>query len=197
MRSVLLLLLMILAASSPSQSVYKCMQGGTTVFSQKPCADDPAKMETVDTSRSLRTGTGGSIAELGEMAAISDLRLKCSQHIGAVATRYRNQYGTIAAQISGLERTIARANNNLAGATMESGLRQQIAGLVTERGTLRAAESAESTAERERCRQDEQAANERHSQAQGARDASREAEAEAIRRNAETEAAAQARAKSD
>lgn len=167
----LLSLLLVLAPTAVTgQSVYKCVDDrGTTVFSQRPCADDPEKVETVDTSRALKTGTGGAVAEQGEFAQMNQLRRRCDDRLTSVQDRYSREYGRIEREIANLEARSTTANNNLAGATYESGLRGQIAGLMSERGTLKAAESQELLSVREQCRADEQAEEKRQAKAQAAR----------------------------
>jgi hypothetical protein len=173
MRAVafLLLLTFVLAPTAVmGQSVYKCIDDrGTTVYSQRPCADDPANVEKVDTSRSLKTGTGGAVAEQSEFAQMNQLRRLCDDRLRSVQERYSRDYGRIAREISSLEARIDNANNNLAGATWESGLRSQIAGLMAERGTLKAAEAQELLSVREQCRLDEKEEEKRQSEAQEAR----------------------------
>ncbi len=191
-----LFVLLLCAAGANAQTVYKCVDArGTTEFSRTPCADDPAKMEAVDTSGSKRTGTGGSVSELNEYAQMNELRRRCDARIQGIASAYSGQHGRVNAQIADLERQIARAKNNLAGATWESGMRQQIAGLVTERGSLRAAEASETTVAREQCRQDIQAEEQRQAEAGAARRQVAEQAAEQAAANAATEAAAKADAK--
>jgi hypothetical protein len=164
------MLLGLASAEVIGQSVYKCVDDrGTTVFSQRPCAEDPAKVETVDTSRALKTGTGGAVAEQSEFAQMNQLRRRCDDRVTAVANRYGGEYGRISREIASLEARSARTYNNLAGATLESGLRSQIAGLTAERGTLKAAEAQELSSVREQCRVDEQAEEDRQREAQDAR----------------------------
>ena len=67
------------------------------------------------------------------------------------------QRASIARQIAALEASIERTNNNLAGATAESGLRQQIGSLSVERGSLAAAEASEMQSARQQCRDEEKA----------------------------------------
>lgn len=56
---------------------YKCVNAdGSVTYSQDPCSSDPKKVQTVDTSRALRTGSGGSQAEIADSVADSDCRAK-------------------------------------------------------------------------------------------------------------------------
>lgn len=142
----------LLSGHAMAQTVYKCKdESGTVVYSQRPCASDPAQVQTVDTSGALKTGSGGSVAEQSEFAEANEVERRCEGRLNAVAGRYAASRNRIGAQILSLERQAARANNNLAGATYDSGIRQQIAGLVTERGALASAEAAEMQSARERC----------------------------------------------
>ncbi len=136
------------------QSVFKCQgENGVTVFSQRPCADDPAKVEQVDTSRSLKTGSGGSVESQSEFAQLNSVRRNCDNRIASINSRYNAQRGRIGGEIARLEAEASRANNNLAGATWEAGLRQQIAGLMAERGALASAEAQELAAVRAECQE--------------------------------------------
>lgn len=56
---------------------YKCVNAdGSVTYSQDPCSSDPKKVQTVDTSRALRTGSGGSQAEIADSVADSDCRAR-------------------------------------------------------------------------------------------------------------------------
>jgi hypothetical protein len=55
--------------------VYKCMNAdGSVVFADTPCAKDPKKMQTLDTSAALRTGSGGHQGEIAAGVNDSDCR---------------------------------------------------------------------------------------------------------------------------
>lgn len=161
----------LLSAPACAQTVYKCKDdSGVVVFSQRPCAADPAKVETVDTSSALKTGTGGSVAEQSEFAEANEVRRRCENRLNAIAGRYAANRDRISRQISALEWQAGRARNNLAGATYNSGIRQQIAGLATERGALASAEAAEMEAARGRCDAEQQALEKQHDEARRDRD---------------------------
>ncbi|MFO1493316.1 MAG: DUF4124 domain-containing protein [Lysobacterales bacterium] len=198
MRGVFLLLFFLVASPALGQKVYKCTdEGGTVVFSQRPCADDPKQMETVDTSRALRTGSGGSVAEQGEFADLNAVRRACAERMNAITSRYDGQRRRITADIAALERQAATANNNLAGATYDSGIRQQIAGLTSERGALQQAEATERTAERERCASEVESTEERIAEARAKRQADAAAEEERQRKEREERAKAESDADED
>lgn len=189
MRSVLLLAAL-LSGPAFGQKVYKCTdERGTTVFSQRPCSADPSKVSTVDTSSALKTGTGGSVAEQGEFAAMNEVDRRCRVRLDNIAGTYAGRRQRIANEIAALEARARRANNNLAGATLESGIRQQIAGLAGERGTLASAEAQEMQAAREECRIQKEAEQTRIDEAREARAAQAAAEAEAAAAKAQAAAA--------
>lgn len=189
MRSVLLLAAL-LSGPAFGQKVYKCTdERGTTVFSQRPCSADPSKVSTVDTSSALKTGTGGSVAEQGEFAAMNEVDRRCRVRLDNIAGTYAGRRQRIANDIAALEAQAANANNNLAGATFESGLRQQIAGLAAERGALASAEAQEMQAAREQCRIEREAEQARIDDARAERERRAAAEAEAAAAKAEAAAA--------
>ena len=56
-------------------TVYKCVNAdGSVVFAETPCAADPAKVQTIDTSGALKHGSGGNQAEIAASVADSDCR---------------------------------------------------------------------------------------------------------------------------
>lgn len=168
MRPILLSVLLLSPALACAQTVYKCTDArGTVVFSQRPCAEDPEKVQTVDTSRAMRTGSGGSVAEEGEFAQLNEVRRRCQGRSGAIADRYALEYARIGREIESLEAQIQRSNSS----TWESGLRQQISGLIGERATLKTAEVNEQADNRERCREEEKTEIERQAAARQQRSA--------------------------
>ena len=55
--------------------VYKCTNpDGSVVYAEKPCSTDPNKVQTIDTSPALRTGSGGFQGEIAASVADSDCR---------------------------------------------------------------------------------------------------------------------------
>ena len=60
--------------------VYKCVGAdGSVVYSQKPCSADAAKMQTIDTSGALRTGSGGHQGDAAVSAADRNCRERAYQ----------------------------------------------------------------------------------------------------------------------
>jgi hypothetical protein len=56
-------------------TVYKCMNAdGSVVFADTPCSQDPKKVETLDTSPALRTGSGGHQGDFASDSTDDDCR---------------------------------------------------------------------------------------------------------------------------
>jgi len=64
------------APSTPrNTTVFKCTGAdGGVIFSESPCSPDPSKVQEVDTSRALLTGSGGSQGEVGAGLADDECR---------------------------------------------------------------------------------------------------------------------------
>ena len=75
------------APAAPARSnttVYKCMNAdGSVVFADTPCSQDPKKVETLDTSPALRTGSGGHQSDFASDSADDDCRAQAfrSTHV--------------------------------------------------------------------------------------------------------------------
>jgi len=173
MRSALFLMVLLCCASASAQTVYKCTdERGTVVFSQRPCAQDPNSVQTVDVSRSMKTGSGGSVAEQGEFAKMNEVRRRCEARTKAVTQRYAESFDRLAAEITVLEARMSAASDTAADATREAAVRQQISGLVAERGTLKSAEVQEQADNRKQCRDEERDEADRQATLRSARDGS-------------------------
>jgi hypothetical protein len=60
--------------------VYKCTDAaGNVAYSQNPCSSDPKKMQTIDTSPALRTGSGGNQGAISAGVADKDCRDRAYQ----------------------------------------------------------------------------------------------------------------------
>lgn len=126
-RHLLMLAPLAFAMPAIAGEVYKCQKGETIVFSEVPCAPNAEK---VDTSRSLRTGSGGEEAVQQISDSVEDARCRRdaeSRTTGASASRIAG----LQQEKDALELRTRYARNNLAGATWESGLRQQIGAIET------------------------------------------------------------------
>jgi hypothetical protein len=79
-------------------TVFKCTGAdGSVVFSEAPCSADPNKVQEIDTSRSLLTGSGGNQAELAAGLANDD----CHR------LAHRSAYATVDVDIETSNRHIA------------------------------------------------------------------------------------------
>jgi hypothetical protein len=60
--------------------VYKCAGAdGSVVFSQNPCSTDPKKVQEIDTSSALVTGSGGHLRDVAAGVADGDCRTRARQ----------------------------------------------------------------------------------------------------------------------
>ncbi len=60
--------------------VYKCAGAdGSVVFSEKPCSNDPKKVQEIDTSGALKTGSGGHLRDIAAGVADTDCRSRAHQ----------------------------------------------------------------------------------------------------------------------
>ena len=78
--------------------VYKCTGAdGTVIFSQNPCSTDPKKVQEIDTSAALKTGSGGHLRDIAASVADTDCRSRARQ----------SAYGT-------LDRDLQASNDHVA-----------------------------------------------------------------------------------
>lgn len=126
-------------AAAMGQTIYRCDGPQGPVFSQLPCATDPAKVKTIRV-KPIGHADPEAIARLHDLEASDDARRHVAEMdafeqnciSGTADATVRDSNERIAAmgrQISALYSEIGLANNNLAGATYASGLRNQIASL--------------------------------------------------------------------
>jgi hypothetical protein len=60
--------------------VYKCAgKDGSVIFSQNPCSTDPKKVQEIDTSSALMTGSGGHLRDIAAGVADTDCRTRAHQ----------------------------------------------------------------------------------------------------------------------
>lgn len=136
-RAVMTLSLALCAAvvglPATAQTVYKCVAtDGTPTFSQRPCSADPAQVTTIEVmpvGRADATAVARA-AELSRTQHLDAERRACiaratEGHLQNSDDRIRNHRRRIA----DLEAQARRARNNLAGATWEAGLRQEMSAL--------------------------------------------------------------------
>lgn len=140
-------------AAMAAPTVYKCTKGDTVVFSPTPCGLEAVQ---VDTSRALRAGDAPHVQEVSDGAALARIASDCRMEKLAIGDRYQAQYRTVEQEIRGYEAEMQRSRNNFAGATRDTGLREQISGARQRLSDLQRAErqeraeSARTCTERER-----------------------------------------------
>lgn len=107
-----LTLLLLSIAPLAAQQVYKCKDsGGNPVYSQSPCSADPAAVETVDTSRALKTGSGAAPPDAaGDADSCTAKEQEISKQYAAANTK--------------LERQMAELGNKDAALSRELGIRK-------------------------------------------------------------------------
>ncbi len=161
------IILAVIANPSAAQKIYKCITPQATVYSQLPCSSSGDQTELVIKQAPPPQRTEAEIANMeaiqrnANVASAAYREQLCRR--GASDNAWRPANAAIArheAQIRTHEAEIARARNNLAGATFQAGIREQISTLnqliTTERGNALARESegqarcAEQRAETER-----------------------------------------------
>jgi hypothetical protein len=171
-----LLLLAALSGDAFAQDVYKCRGAdGALTFSQQPCGDhaetvtikahEPSAADRAQAAARLRMS---SVGLDGEYRICVD---RAQRSIGGSTGRSINANN---ARIRQIEGRIRMTNNNLAGATLEAGLRQEIAALHQANAALQASadealRAAETQCQQERARREEAALS--AARGQGADDA--------------------------
>jgi hypothetical protein len=158
-----LLLLLLLSATVEAQTIFKCAgANGQTVYQQTPCANEAATIEqrTIRERTPTEETTSGPDARTSMARNVELSRLDTTLNRCLSAARARSYSGADArtaqleAQKNQLLQDTRRANNNIAGASWEAGLRSQIAGIDSAIATERSAADALFNSERARC-QDE------------------------------------------
>lgn len=128
-----------MAAISPAtgQTIYKCKSAtGSNIYSQEPCGKHGDKVTLAPVRKlspmqqSRVDAQNTKYAEQDKAQQLNRRQEQCVRNMtsgqlsGSDERIYRYRK-----QIRGLQATVRRASNNLAGATWESGLREQISGL--------------------------------------------------------------------
>jgi len=105
--------------------VYKCTNAdGSVIYAQDPCSSDPKKMQTLDTSGALRTGSGGHQNEIAASVADSDCRDNAYNSSRVSADRITQSNEHIATYRQQLE--VLQSDANYAGATPDPATRKAI-----------------------------------------------------------------------
>jgi hypothetical protein len=105
--------------------VYKCTNAdGSVIYAQEPCSSDPKKMQTLDTSGALRTGSGGHRNEIADSVADSDCRDNAYNSSRVSADRITVSNEHIATYRQQLE--VLQSDANYGGGTADPAMRKAI-----------------------------------------------------------------------
>jgi hypothetical protein len=105
--------------------VYKCTNAdGSVIYAQEPCSSDPKKMQTLDTSGALRTGSGGHQNEIADSVADSDCRDTAYNSSRVSADRITVSNEHIATYRQQLE--VLQSDANYGGGTADPAMRKAI-----------------------------------------------------------------------
>jgi hypothetical protein len=105
--------------------VYKCTNAdGSVVYAQDPCSRDPKKMQTLDTSGALRTGSGGHQDEIAASVADSDCRDNAYKSSRVSADRITESNEHIATYRQ--QREVMQSDANYGGGTADPAMRKAI-----------------------------------------------------------------------
>lgn len=154
-------------APAQGQTIYKCDgPNGTKIYSQLPCAPAGGKQQEVQLKASKpATQTESDVRRTQEiqrsaaMTAAARQEQNCLAQIDGVWNSANRRIKDSEARIAALDQRAARARNNLAGATWEAGMREEIAGLHQAIATERATATAQESDIRRRCTEQRQAAD--------------------------------------
>ena len=147
----------LLFAQGAHARVYKCKgKSGETVYSQDPCDSSAKPMQVRGTKAATITEaemqTRAAVFKSTDLSDSAIAERNCLAGAGASINRPSNErVANYQRQIAGLNRQLATAKNNLAGATFASGLHTQIAGLNQSIATERSAAAAQMTTARQQC----------------------------------------------
>jgi len=140
-----------------SAQVFKCKgANGETVYSQDPCSAGAAPMKL--RSNRASTESAGEAANRAAVYQTTELADAGIAERNCLSSEQSRIYGPVNArgqdasrQIASLNRQLAGARNNLAGATYASGLRAQIASLQQTQAADRLSADSQMAEARRRC----------------------------------------------
>lgn len=129
----LVVALALMPCTAMAQTVYKCEGAdGVTVYAQQPCSTDASKVE----ERHVRGIGKADPAAVARQQATDDRSAMLRSEEDCVRQRSTPIYAASGARlrdygrrIRGLEQKIATRANNIAGATWEAGMREEVAAL--------------------------------------------------------------------
>lgn len=133
-------------ASVGAQTIYKCTAAdGTTMYSQMPCGKHEKKIE-LKPDRKPDAFARSQIRALNQYRQENDMdrrEASCIQELSSAQINNSDRrISDLQGELRRLNVRIRYANNNLAGATYESGLRTQMGATQSSIATERASESA-------------------------------------------------------
>ncbi|MDD3610100.1 MAG: DUF4124 domain-containing protein [Halothiobacillaceae bacterium] len=131
MKTLAIAAALLLTASAPAHAVYKCVVNGKTVFSQTPCAEDAEQIELkvvrpTDEQIAQQAQIGQRYDKMSTGYALDRQIQTLEQKIGARRAELDRLRATRDRQLSALRRMKDHANNNLAGATWEGSLSDEM-----------------------------------------------------------------------
>ncbi|KAA9003500.1 DUF4124 domain-containing protein [Stenotrophomonas cyclobalanopsidis] len=140
-----------------SAEVFKCKgASGETVYSQDPCSAGAAPMRL--RSNRASTESAGEAANRAAVYQTTELADAGIAERNCLSSEQSRIYGPVnvrgqdvSRQIAALNRDLAKASNNLAGATYEAGIRSQIASLHQSQTADRTSADTQMAEARRRC----------------------------------------------
>ena len=136
--AMLVALALAMPTESTAQKMYRCKSaGGATIYSQMPCAGDGKDQQEIEVKATRASErTPEEVAAMETMQHNRTMGNIANQEATCIRARADNIWRGANAriqqheqQITKLEADTRRARNNLAGATWEAGLREQISGI--------------------------------------------------------------------
>ncbi|XOZ34218.1 hypothetical protein ACMDCT_03010 [Halomonadaceae bacterium KBTZ08] len=123
-RPALLAIGLVLAIPAPAE-IYRCDQGGETVFSDSPCGDDAEKLEDVSAPKPGGDMGAGINEELQQQRSAERALESINRKIDDAREKRQSIKAERDAELDRVRARKRRANNNLAGATLENSLAQE------------------------------------------------------------------------
>ena len=130
MKPIIALLALVVLTSAAHAQVYRCTIDGRVVFSDQPCAEDAVELD-VRPAAGVGTGVGTdsawSSAREGADAMARDRRLReIDREMDAIERRITRDTRAMDHEIARLRHSMRYSNNNLAGATRDVSLTQEM-----------------------------------------------------------------------
>jgi hypothetical protein len=179
---LLALFLLLAALPATAQTIYKCKgASGRIEYQQMPCANEAATIESreVKAPGPASASTGGLDARTSMTRQVEATRLEESVQrciSAASANAYRapeRRIKQLEADKARIQADIRRANNNLAGASWEAGLRSQIGSIEAAIATERSSADNIFNQARQRCLDDGERRRQEMADQHAAEDAAR------------------------